>query len=227
MTNKSKVFSADEERALVILAQGGDIEARNRLVESWMDYVHRIARNLPFSGMCVEDVAQEGVFGLIRAIRNFDPDKGFRFSTYAKTWVINFMYRAKIDRYTLVRTPMYLYSKYMGKPGIKIHCAESLDAMSDTSSSAGHSRLMAVSEQRNRFNEIDDQDEQDKQLENMAGAVAMLDTFEQQVISLRFGINGQKSKSRAATAALIGTGTTKVRNTEKRAMAKLRKAMRA
>ena len=223
MTQKNRM-SADEERATIIRAQAGDIDARNTLIECWMDFVYTVARKRSFSGMEVDDLAQEGVLGLIRAIKKFDTGKELRFSTYAEYWVISFMFRSKIDRYTLVRKPLYHYSKHKGKPGIELESPASLD---NPLSQGGFGFLLGISDYRQFVKEVDDREELELQRENLAGAVAMLSDSEAAVIRTRYGLTGDAPKSVRATAKAVGARRETVNSLELRAMRELRKALRA
>lgn len=87
---KHKVMTRDEERALAHKARAGGpegIEARNEFVRRNMRLVVTIARKYISEDMPLPDLVQEGCIGLMRALDKFDPDKGFKFSTYASWWV--------------------------------------------------------------------------------------------------------------------------------------------
>jgi RNA polymerase sigma factor (sigma-70 family) len=87
---KHKVMSADEERALARQAQVSGpegAEARNEFVCRNMRLVVSIARQYKSTNVPLPDLVQEGCIGLLRAIEKFDPDRGFKFSTYASWWV--------------------------------------------------------------------------------------------------------------------------------------------
>ena len=73
----------DEELELIQRAQQGDEEAQTRLIESNLRLVISVARRYVRPGLPLEDLVQEGAIGLIKAIRNFDVNRGLRFSTYA------------------------------------------------------------------------------------------------------------------------------------------------
>lgn len=77
----------EQEQALAALGRAGEIWAVNSLVESYMGYVRRIARGYKHYGVPMSDLVQEGVIGLIQAIKRFDPAHDTRLSTYAKWWI--------------------------------------------------------------------------------------------------------------------------------------------
>lgn len=111
------LLSAENERELIIKAQGADTEeerlyARNKMIESNMRLVLTIARGFRSTGsMGLDDLVQEGSMGLIRAIEKFDPNLGFKFSTYAYHWVKQFIERAVENRSRVIRIPVHVVRK--------------------------------------------------------------------------------------------------------------------
>lgn len=77
------LLSCEEEGILTRSAQKGNARARQRLIEANMRLVINIARSYKSRSVPMEDLIQEGAIGLMQAINRFDPEKGFRFSTYA------------------------------------------------------------------------------------------------------------------------------------------------
>lgn len=95
-------------RTQELIARG--IRARDRLVAHNVRLVVAIARKyLPISGMAIEDLVQEGVIGLMRAIDLFDPSLGYRFSTYATWWIRQRISRCIADRGRTVRLPVHIH----------------------------------------------------------------------------------------------------------------------
>ena len=83
---KAPLLSKEEEVYYAKLVQKGDKEAQKRMIESNLRLVVKIARKYIRSGIPLLDLIEEGNLGLIRAIEKFDPDRGFRFSTYGAWW---------------------------------------------------------------------------------------------------------------------------------------------
>ncbi|MDX6688858.1 MAG: polymerase primary sigma factor [Solirubrobacteraceae bacterium] len=98
----------EEEIVLARSAQGGDLRARQRIVESNLRLVIWVAKRYRGQGLPLLDLVQEGALGLIRAVEKFDPDRGFRFSTYAAWWVRQAIVRALADKSRLIRLPVNL-----------------------------------------------------------------------------------------------------------------------
>lgn len=105
---QAPLLNAEEEVILTRAAQAGDAEARQRLVESNMRLVINIARSYRSRAVPLEDLIQEGAIGLMYAIARFDPDKGFRFSTYATHWVRQSIGRAIDNKSKAIRLPAHI-----------------------------------------------------------------------------------------------------------------------
>ncbi len=99
------LLQPDEELELLRRAQQGDEEAQNHLIESNMRLVVSIARRYVRPGLPLEDLVQEGAIGLFRAIRNFDVERGLRFSTYAVHWIRQSVGRAADAQINMIRLP--------------------------------------------------------------------------------------------------------------------------
>lgn len=99
------LLSPEEEQELLKRAQQGDENAQTRLIESNLRLVISVARRYVRPGMPLEDLVQEGAIGLIRAIRNFDVNRGLRFSTYAIHWIRQSVGRAADAQTNMIRLP--------------------------------------------------------------------------------------------------------------------------
>jgi len=102
-------ITPEEERALFQRVQQGDLEARERLIESNLRLVMSVA--LDFANRSVvplEDLVQEGCLGLIRAVDRYDWQKGTRFSTYAVWWIRQYIVRAIAEQSRLIHLPFHL-----------------------------------------------------------------------------------------------------------------------
>lgn len=97
------LLEADEERKLMILAAQGDRVAIERLIRSHSRFVIKIARGYRQAGVPMSDLIQEGMMGLVHAIRKFDPDKDARLATYAMWWIRAAMQDHVVRSWSLVR----------------------------------------------------------------------------------------------------------------------------
>jgi len=102
------LLSADEERALAEAIERGEPGARNRMVAANLRLVVRIARDYLGRGMVIEDLIGEGNLGLIRAVEEFDPRFGVRFSTYASYWIKQAIRHALINTTATIRLPAHM-----------------------------------------------------------------------------------------------------------------------
>jgi RNA polymerase primary sigma factor len=106
-----KLLTHQEEIDLSKRAKQGDKAARKRLIEKNLRLVVSIAKRSRGHGLPFEDLIQEGNIGLMRAVEKFDPDRGFRFSTYATWWIRQAVQRAVADKGKTIRVPVHMGEK--------------------------------------------------------------------------------------------------------------------
>ncbi|MHC4923346.1 MAG: sigma-70 family RNA polymerase sigma factor [Planctomycetota bacterium] len=109
--NRFPLLTADEEKELGRAVQSGDMEARDRMIRSNLRLVVSVAKIYTKRGLSLLDLIEEGNIGLLKAVQEFDPGRGTRFSTYATWWIKQSIRRALVNTAKTVRIPSYLAEK--------------------------------------------------------------------------------------------------------------------
>ena len=104
----SKILTVEEEQITGYLARNGDAKARQKLIESNLRLVVKVANRYRCRGIATLDLISEGNLGLIRAVDKFDASLGFRFSTYAICWIRQFIENALLIQQRNVRLPIHV-----------------------------------------------------------------------------------------------------------------------
>ncbi|MDZ7782511.1 MAG: RNA polymerase sigma factor RpoS [Halioglobus sp.] len=104
----SPLLTAEEEKYYARLARDGDEAGRQRMIESNLRLVVKISRRYINRGLTLLDLIEEGNLGLIRAVEKFDPERGFRFSTYATWWIRQTIERAIMNQTRTIRLPIHV-----------------------------------------------------------------------------------------------------------------------
>jgi RNA polymerase primary sigma factor len=105
---ETRLLTADEEVVLAKRVQQGDLDAKQRMIEANLRLVISIAKRYRCRSMAFEDLVQEGIIGLMAAVTRYDPQKGYRFSTYATHWIRQAIGRAIDNQGRMIRLPSHV-----------------------------------------------------------------------------------------------------------------------
>lgn len=238
------LLSAESERELGRRALGGDAAARDRLVESNLRLVAKIARSFQGRGMAMDDLIGEGNLGLIRAAERFDPAFGARFSTYASYWISESIRRALTDTGTTIRLPAHLaalLNRWRHAEGEIRRATGRAPAVEAVAKRLGLSdvqvEMVARAKQalRLRPGALDPEwtlcgdgsrpeanAEADDDRDDLRKRLGRLDDLELAVITLRFGLSDGEPLSLLEVGKRLGVTREWARKVEHRAVKKLR-----
>jgi RNA polymerase primary sigma factor len=248
------LLTVREEIDLTKRIRGGDERCRERMIEANLRLVVSIARHYNCRGMTFEDVVQEGILGLMSAINKFDPDKGFRFSTYATYWIRQAIVRAIEKQSRMIRLPTYAYhavgklersSMQLSDKLGRQPTSEELAVETTLSVSTVNALLQSIQEPVSLdvlLGEAEDytlgdlqldadaQDPEESALqsadrENLARILGVLKPKERVVIENRYGLRDGRVRSLKELAKELNMSREGIRHIETRALRKLRHAV--
>ncbi len=199
-----KPLTAEEEQHYLTLAQAGDLNARNTLIERNLRLVAHIMRKYYAQTSDQEDLISIGTIGLIKGISTFDGSKGARLATYAARCVEN---------------EILMYFRSQRKSSQNVSLSDFIETGSD---GAALSLMDVVSDDEDLLEHISTR-------EDIKKLLRVIDTHltgqERQVILLRYGLGGHSAQRQRQVAQTIGVSRSYVSRIEKRALEKLRRAL--
>jgi RNA polymerase primary sigma factor len=244
------LLTAAEEVELAKRIERGDLEAKERMINSNLRLVVANARRYQGQGLTLGDLIQEGVVGLIRASEKFDWRRGFKFSTYATAWIRQAMQRALSNTSRTIRIPVHIEQRQrkVAKAERELALKLGRDPTDEEVAAAAEIDLESLTQLRDAAQSVtsldtpigDDEDTAFGDLmasdrpepvdelvdgERVAAVTDALDALERperKVIELRFGLENGEERSLGAIARELGMSDGEVQRIEQSALEKLR-----
>ena len=251
--NAVKSLEPAEEKELAVKAKAGDKEAKQKLIQANLKLVMTIARKaIHVSKLPLVDLIQEGNLGLMIAAEKFNPELGYRFSTYATWWIKQAMFKAISEQSYCMKIPVYIqetlskFSKVKAEMERSYNCqvtnqdvAKKMDiepekidtylsAYNTTVSIEGSfdanngSELSVADVVADERAGVEDSIEYEELKREIANVVSMLKEREQTVIKMRFGLENFAKTTLEDIGKMFGVTKECIRQTEMRALSKLR-----
>ena len=248
----SPLLTASEEVKFARRIRKGDESARHRMIESNLRLVVKIARRYINRGLPLLDLIEEGNLGLIHAVKKFDPERGFRFSTYATWWIRQTIERAIMNQARTVRLPIHVIKEINACIRASRTIRQGQDAHPSAAEIADYldkdvedvERLLALHERVTICSSSSDDERgpldslparheaEPAQCAQQERVNAILDAWvfklsdkQRAVVERRFGLHGQQRLTLEAIGREIGVTRERVRQIQLDALANLRGMM--
>ena len=250
----SPLLTPEEEVKFGRLARLGDEVGRTKMITCNLRLVVKISRRYMNRGLPLPDLIEEGNLGLIHAVEKFDPERGFRFSTYATWWIRQNIERALMNQSRTIRLPIHInkeinqfyrksreltqqtgeepsiaeVAEALGKPAEKLQkllsYGERVSSLDINIGKEGNSPLVDFISEKNE-QEPDDAINDEAVHNSVEDWLCQLESKQQEVIVRRFGLHGHDNSTLAQVGEELGLTRERVRQIQMEALKRLRRIL--
>ena len=251
---RARLLSADEEKSLSRAALGGCVASRQRMIECNLRLVVKVARAYINRGLPLIDLIEEGNLGLIRAVEKFDPERGFRFSTYATWWIRQSVERSIMNQCRTVRLPIHVIRELtsylkttrkleqelgrrpaieevasrLDKPSKDVHTLfgfnEPTSSIDNSSVNSNRAVIDAIADEQGHTPETQYAEEAAGEL--LGQWLDLLPVQQRTVVEHRFGLHGKGRRTLEEVGQIMGVTRERVRQVQLAALTRLREISR-